>query len=329
MKIVIVGSGPAGCAAAIALCRHGHKVVLVGDGKDGVGEQLQPAARPLLEKIGLDALPGQIECVGIRSAWQSSELAYQDFLSHPFGNGWLLDRPLFGRTMRDKAQQEGASLRQPSRLLNLTSKSDGRHRWKLQLTDGVEECDWIVDATGRIGSVGRLLGVKRHRHDRCVAVVGWLSTDLQSDLDQTLVVEKSDGGWWYGCRLPDRRRVAGFVTHRSVSRHAWEMELRETIHLRALTEAYQLEGPLVTRPADSTILEQCYGNHWIAIGDAAVSYDPLASRGLHAALASGLETPSLIGGSSEKLAAWDHDLRQSFAKYLAVRKRWLETDLKP
>ena len=40
MRVAVVGSGPAGCAAAIALCRAGADVVLVGDGLDGVGEQL-------------------------------------------------------------------------------------------------------------------------------------------------------------------------------------------------------------------------------------------------------------------------------------------------
>ncbi len=42
MRVAVVGSGPAGCAAAIALCRAGRDVVLVGDGLDGVGEQLPP-----------------------------------------------------------------------------------------------------------------------------------------------------------------------------------------------------------------------------------------------------------------------------------------------
>ena len=38
----------------MALCRAGRHVVLIGDGLDGVGEQLHPAARPLLARLGQD-----------------------------------------------------------------------------------------------------------------------------------------------------------------------------------------------------------------------------------------------------------------------------------
>ena len=108
MRVAVVGSGPAGCAAAIALCRAGRDVVLVGDGLDGVGEQLHPAARPLLARLGLERLPGQLDCVGVRAAWHSAELQDQHFLSHPFGNGWLLDRARFGETLRQAAVAAGA-----------------------------------------------------------------------------------------------------------------------------------------------------------------------------------------------------------------------------
>lgn len=73
------------------------------------------------------------------------------------------------------------------------------------------------------------------------------------------------------------------------------------------------------RAADSSLLERCFGERWIAIGDAAASYDPLASRGLVGALSSGLEAASLVGASEAQLAAWQADLATRFATYLAER----------
>ena len=119
MRVAVVGAGPAGCAAAIALCRAGRQVILIGDGRDGVGEQLHPAARPLLARLGLTHLSGQLDCVGVRAAWHSSELSEQHFLSHPFGNGWLLDRARFGETLRRAAVDAGAACRAPARLIGL------------------------------------------------------------------------------------------------------------------------------------------------------------------------------------------------------------------
>jgi hypothetical protein len=79
-----------------------------------------------------------------------------------------------------------------------------------------------------------------------------------------------------------------------------------------------VERAPVVRPADSTILERCFGPGWIAIGDAAVSYDPLASRGLVGALSSGLEPP-LVAAPEARLDAWQAELEASFATYRAER----------
>ena len=321
MRVMVVGSGPAGCAAAITLCRAGRHVVLVGDGFDGVGEQLHPAARPLLARLGLERLPGQLDCVGVRAAWHSTELQDQHFLSHPFGNGWLLDRARFGETLRQAAVGAGAVLRAPTRLTGLARESTAPHGWRVRLSDGEEACDWLVDATGRRGAVARLLGVKRRRFDRQIALVGWLATDRADDVDAALTVETTSSGWWYGCRLPGRRRVAGFVTASRPDAGTWESRLRATRHLGRLVEGYRVVRAPVARAADSTILERCFGPGWIAIGDAAVSYDPLASRGLVGALSSGLEAGSLVAASEARLAAWQDGLEARFANYRWERAR--------
>jgi flavin-dependent dehydrogenase len=294
-------------------------VVLIGDGTDGVGEQLHPAARPLLNRIGLPRLPGQLDCVGIRAAWHSPELSQQNFLSHPFGNGWLLDRASFGETLRTAAADAGALPRTPAKLIGLSRENGGLHRWRLQLSDGEETCDWLVDATGRRGAVARLLGVKRRRINRQVALVGWLKTDHADDVDETLTVERTTSGWWYGCRLPGQRRVAGDVTASRPDARTWESRLRATRHLGRLVQAYRVEGALAVRAADSTILERCYGPQWVAIGDAAVSYDPLASRGLVSALGSGLAAAALVGAPESHLASWQARLQANFAAYSAER----------
>jgi len=326
-RVAIVGSGPTGCAAAIALARAGADVVLVGDGRDGVGEQLHPAARPLLQRLGLACLTGQLDCVGVRAAWHAPELHAQDFVGHPFGNGWLLDRATFGATLRRAAANAGAELRPAARLVGLAparGPAAAGSRWTIDLEDGSLACDFVVDATGRSAAVARLLGIARRRFDRQVALVGWLAASEDADdRDATLTVETTRDGWWYSCRLPGGRRVAGIVGTERVPPSAWEGLLRATRHVAPLVARYRLMRGPIACAAGSTLLERSSGDGWIALGDAATSFDPLASRGLVAALADGIDAASLVGAPAARLRAWQERREASFFRYLDDRARYL------
>ncbi len=326
-RVAIVGSGPAGCAAAIALARGGADVVLAGDGRDGVGEQLHPAARPLLQRLGLERLTGQLECVGVRAAWRAPELHAQDFVAHPFGNGWLLDRATFGATLRRAAAAAGVELRPAARLVGLASArgpAAAGARWTLALDNGPLACDFVVDATGRSAALARLLGVARRRFDRQVALVGWLAApDDADERDATLTVETTRDGWWYSCRLPGGRRVAGLVGTERVPPAAWEGRLRATRHVAALVARHRLVRGPIACAAGSALLERSFGEGWLALGDATTSFDPLASRGLVAALADGADAASLVGAPAARLRVWQERREASFFRYLAERERYL------
>jgi len=56
----------------------------------------------------------------------------------------------------------------------------------------------------------------------------------------------------------------------------WKKRLRAKRHIAPLMRDYCRCGPLVVRPAESSMLEHSAGSGWIAIGDAAASYDPIA-----------------------------------------------------
>lgn len=291
-------------------------MVLLSKSGEGIGEQMPPEARPLLQRLGLLPLDGHVDCVGIRSAWRTETLSEQSFVFRPFGNGWLLDRRHFEAQIRQRAIEVGAVLCHPVRLVSLARPRD----WRLRLEDDEIACDWIIDASGRSAAVARRLGIRHRRFDRQFAIVGWLQTEAE-DADATLTVEGGAGGWWYTGRLARRRRVAAFISSDRPDLKSWEQQLRSTRHIAPLLRDYRCCGPLVVRSAESSMLERCAGSGWIAIGDAAASYDPIASRGLVGALESGIAAATLVEASSERLAAYHADVEQRFVRYLQERNR--------
>src|SRR5262249_57710814 len=104
--------------------------------------------------------------------------------------------------------------------------------------------------------------------------------------------------------LPRRGRVGGGSPAERPDGEGWEERLRSTRHVAPLVRDYRRCGPLVVRPAESSMLERSTGSGWIAIGAAAASYDPIASRWLVAALASGRAAASLVAAAFERLGAY-------------------------
>jgi flavin-dependent dehydrogenase len=70
-------------------------------------------------------------------------------------------------------------------------------------------------------------------------------------------------------------------------------------------------------------LEPPHGEDWLAVGDAAGSYDPLTSQGIYKALSGGLQAGDAISrrlaGEAGDFAAYGESLAWSWEEYLRLR----------
>lgn len=335
--VAVAGAGPAGSVLATVLARAGRRVVLVDPlasdlGKapqarsPKVGETLPAVARPLLRDLRLlqrvEAGP-HLPSYGTVSAWGSPELRATDALRDPHGTGWHLDRARFDGDLRRAAREEGVTL-----LGGRVRSVDGvAGRWRLRVDDDdetLDRCRWIVDATGRHSAVARSLGVGRRRDDRLVALCVWAGPGGSED-GRTLV-ESVPEGWWYTARLPGARRVV--VLHVDGESAApilrtegeWSRRLAATEHVRrAVGEAEIVVGPRATEACGAR-LDRFAGDGWLAVGDAALSFDPLSSQGLLDALYTGLRGAQAVGaalnGDPRPVAAYGERLEAVRAAYL-------------
>ena len=80
---------------------------------------------------------------------------------------------------------------------------------------------------------------------------------------------------------------------------------------------------LVVRSARSQYLDHAHGEGWLAIGDAALAFDPLASQGIAKALDHGTRAASHLvrhlAGDRTALAGFSLSLKADYASYAMTR----------
>ncbi|CAL2108682.1 Dehydrogenase [Tenacibaculum sp. 190524A02b] len=359
-EIVIIGGGIAGCIAALSLADT-FKVTIIDKLEkpmERVGESLAPAAQRILKQLGLLSTNEEsienglyINNIGMQSYWGSDAVQFVDHLKNPDGCSLSLDRQQFESYLRSCVVKKGitcfwgyrffnASLEKSN--WNLTIKNDDqKNRKEYKITSKL-----VIDATGRGSHFSRSIGIKRLTFDQLISC--WIS--LPNTATNTMSTIVSDAlGWWYSVVTPNNKRVLSFQTDPDlVSRTTFK---HKTDFLKLVASNSKMQ-PLITNvsindinfhgtvSANSTKLLQPSGKQWIALGDAAISFDPLSSQGMFNAMATAMQVTDLLIAnnfihqySTEKMAQfsylysqqieaiWQHYLKHKSLFY-TTEKRW-------
>jgi flavin-dependent dehydrogenase len=295
-RAVVVGAGPAGAAAAIWLARAGcSTTIITRDSRPTVsrGETLAAAGLEVLRVLGvrdrfLDA--AHRPCLRTCVAWGESELTSHDQLFRLLGNGWQIDRARFDSMLVDEAEAAGARI---VRAACVTAVERCDPLWRVRFVKGdcqlSEECDWLVDATGRRAALSRMVGGRWVETDRLVAQIGCLASHSdRSRGEGVLLIESAEHGWWYSVVSPDGALLAAYLTDRDrTARGQWAVELESTRHTGERARGCALMQ-LFGCPASIGYCAPAAGPDWVAVGDAALAHDPLSGQGLVHALLTGM-----------------------------------------
>jgi flavin-dependent dehydrogenase len=334
-EVVILGGGPAGCAAALALGLRGVVPVLIVEagGYEGarVGDITPPPPRLLLERLGVwdDFLSGRHEpCLGSCSSWGDNDLGYNDFLFNPHGNGWHLDRRRFDALLASKAAEGGAELAAGTTFVGAEQRGVEGFELRLRTHEGDERsvrARFVMDATGSHCRFARSMGASQLFHDRLLYSAAFMIAPPDSGFPRLTMLEAVEYGWWYAARLPGGRVAVGVATDPEIvkskalhTREGWSARLKKTTHLsRALDGCDFVEGEILVRTAPSFLLDRACGGNWLAVGDAASAYDPISSQGIYKALLDGLKAAEVVNA---KLAGHVGDAPSAdYQAYVAAR----------
>ncbi|WP_109512917.1 FAD-dependent oxidoreductase [Pseudomonas ovata] len=331
LDVAVVGAGPAGAIAARYLAQQGCRVLLIDPAPDvpRIGESLPGAARPLLRDLGLlNHLQHSLSqvCIGNQFAWGGAQLRTHDFMLDPHGAGWHLDRARFDDALRQAALSSGVMWWR-ERLGAFRRLANG---WQLQCAHKSVQARWVIDASGRASVVARRLGAGRARDQALIAVYAWSLCDSR---DQRTLIEAVDKGWWYQAQLPGGRCVVALHTCPAEAavlqgcRSSWLEQLARTQHLRSFCQADQWSLPRAC-DASGSQLQHGLSDGWLAVGDAALAFDPLSSQGLFNALYTGLRGAQAVHqalqGQPQALAPYRlvlQSIRQAYVRQIDYHYR--------
>lgn len=346
--VAVLGAGPAGAATALFLRqRTSLSVILVAHGVPSdsrLGESLSPAARRMLTTLGLwDAFvrDGHLLSRGTCSCWGSRTPGYNDYLYSPWGPGWHLDRQRFDAMLLREARRKGVDLLFSDHAPRWQARAEGGYKLQAVGTGPQDlRVRFVVDATGRQAAFATERGARKRIADRGLGFYGLFQLKPGAQFDSYALVESCSQGWWYSALLPDQRVSVGLLgdgeSLRGLKRQkfdGWLSLLRTAPATWQRLQTCDFSGlPLLVLPANVGLLDQVEGGDWLAVGDAACTYDPLSSQGVLKAMVSAAAAAEALAkaerGDSNGLRAYAEGVRTQFSEHMEIRRTYYKQELR-
>ncbi|WP_324699362.1 NAD(P)/FAD-dependent oxidoreductase [Novosphingobium sp. RL4] len=279
--VIVVGGGPAGCISALALCRLGLSVRLIEEhvgARPHVGEAISVAVLRQLHDLGLEGILD-------RAGWQrfsrcDERWATESWITRDAPPGAAtLDRGRFDAALVDICREAGVVVDLGRRATTAIRRSEGG--WSVILADGeVRGANFLVDAAGRRGLLPKS---RRWQGPRTIALYAYWSGAGLPDRPR---IAAGGGVWSWGAPVADLGFNATLFTDRQALPRS-RGDLRQ-IYLDGLADTDLLPqlrtvlscGQVTACDASAWLDEEAVGPDYIKVGEAAQSFDPLASMGV-------------------------------------------------
>ncbi|SEC41651.1 Dehydrogenase (flavoprotein) [Tenacibaculum sp. MAR_2009_124] len=311
--VVIIGGGPAGLSLAISLLQKQQLSVLIVEGQfegeERIGESCPPDTIVLLKQLGVARefyRANHKTCPGYASVWGKNDVGYNDFIVNPMGPSWRLNRKKFDSMLVERAVDLGANILWGTHFLNTEKTLDGyelRLRNRKLNKEQIIATHFVVDASGATARFAKSIGIQKKVEDRLFASVRF-SKILEGTASKQVQIEAVSEGWWYSSILPENRLVTMMVVEKKQLMYlqnenysGFEKALQDTKFIsQRLKKLTTTDHEFYTWPIYSGILPEIEGKNWVAIGDAASSYDPVAAHGIYKGMNDGIEASAKILG---------------------------------
>lgn len=336
-EVVIVGQSIAGLILSAQLRQRGIEHAVLGrrddpKGRFALAETLPPTAMPLLEKLNLLDLfrdTALRKTYGYHSLWGGEKLTDHNFYFYsPYRWGLKIDKEAVLEGLRKQQEpylidfEKNFEVHPNCTGIEVTFSSSGtvqNLRAKL-----------VVDATGRKRAVLRQLNMASIDHDDLVAFSCHLPRVKHPALVHDTFLESFESGWGIVSGLNDDQNVMTLFSNKEAGSRLrdyqnWPATVGNTTYLRHFLTG-KSDTKIVGRMANSSKAAAFCGERWLAVGDAAISFDPLSSHGITNAVYTASRAADAIyqlvrEEDSSGMAEYAATLSSLFAQYLKTRNQ--------
>lgn len=337
--VLILGGGPTGLATAQAIARSGLSSVVLEKGvlsRFRIGEHLPPQGIDLLDQAHFFITTqdtAHLKCTGVDAWWGNPEPSHIDYMFSHVGYGLNLSRRVFDLSLVHQCQKRGVQILANSELEIATRTALS---WDICIRKG-KRClraypRFIVDATGRSASFARTQGARLQPHGQQIALIGSFSHPKQ-DLHTggRVLIESTEQGWWYMAPLQEKQAICTFMTDQDLLRSRlssverfFKNQISCTAEVRLRTENYTASSRPIVRSARPQRLSHFSGPGWLAVGDAAMAFDPLSSQGIAKGIEHGLLAAEVVRqhllGNNGVIDEYSRFLEQEYSHHLELRQ---------
>ena len=110
----------------------------------------------------------------------------------------------------------------------------------------------------------------------------------------------------------------------------WSQCLKASVFTKDRLSGAQQSVKDHVRPAWSQILSNLVGSRWVAVGDAAMSYDPLSSQGISKGLQWGIRVAESVRkrleGDRYILQIYQQEIQETFRQYLKTQRQYYQME---
>ncbi len=305
-EVLVIGAGPAGATIANRLADFGYRVALIEKTtfpRPHIGLSLTSGIHHWLKILNIEKQVDQLNYKrALKSTvlWSSNEPLIKTFEKE--NAGFHSDRGTFDELLVNECRRKGVKIIQPGILKSLTQRQSGI--WDATVSFENKEhqisSTYIVEATGRKS----IIKTKKIAYQpKLVATFAYWELKLLKN--DSSFIEAGQEYWFWGAPINDTHFVLCIFSDPSKVKEATSVTefynntiSKSTFSAEILNNGTQGEITVcdATPYYDSTVISE----HFIKIGDAAYTMDPISSQGVQKAIKSGVQGAIVVNSILKK-----------------------------